>query len=122
MRKLLVMPLAVAALLLASIAFARPAATPKLQGTVGPGFSITLKQAGTKVTKLKSGSYLFAVSDKSAIHSFVLEKVKGGTFEKMITPVSFVGTKSATIKLTAGKWKYYCSVHPTTMLGFFTVT
>jgi hypothetical protein len=122
MRKLLVMPVALAALPLASIAFARPVAAPKLQGTVGPGFSIVLKQAGTKVTKLKAGTYLFVVSDKSAIHSFVLEKVKGGTFEKDVTSVPFVGTKSVTIKLTTGKWKYYCSAHPTTMLGFFTVT
>jgi plastocyanin len=52
----------------------------------------------------------------------VLEKEKGGKFEKQLTSVSFVGKKSFTIKLTRGKWKYYCAPHESLMQGFFKVT
>ena len=47
-------------------------APPTLTGTVGPGFTITLKQAGKKVTKLKAGTYVFKIADKSTIHNFHL--------------------------------------------------
>ena len=97
-------------------------ATPKLNGTVGPGFTITLKKAGKKVTKLKAGKYTFVVADKSSIHSFVLEQESGGKFEKDITDVSQTGTKTVTITLKKGKWKYYCKPHESAMFGFFTVT
>ena len=83
-----------AALALATVTVAagRPAATPTLKGTVGPGFTITLK------------------------------KTKGGKFEKELTDVSDTGSKTATIKLTRGTWKYYCEPHESTMFGSFTVT
>lgn len=48
------------------------AALPKLVGTVGPGFTITLKKSGTKVTKLKAGKYAITVNDLSGIHNFHL--------------------------------------------------
>ena len=41
------------------------AATPKLVGTVGPGYTITLTKAGKKVTKLKAGKYTFVIADKA---------------------------------------------------------
>ena len=50
---------------LAAGALGRPAATPKLQGTVGPGFTISLKRRGVKVKTLKPGKYTFVVSDKA---------------------------------------------------------
>ena len=53
------------------------AATPKLNGTVGPGFTITLKKAGTKVTKLKAGKYTFVITDKASIHNFSLDGPNG---------------------------------------------
>ena len=97
-------------------------ATPKLNGTVGPGFTISLTKAGKKVTKLKAGKYTFVVADKSPIHNFVLEQESGGKFEKDITDVSQTGTKTVTITLKKGKWKYYCMPHESAMFGFFTVT
>ena len=117
-------PLAVAAVALAAgaVASARTAATPTLKGTVGPGFTISLKRGGTTVKTLRAGTYKFAVSDKANIHSFVIEKEKGGTFEKTLTGVRFVGSKTATIKLTKGTWKYYCAPHESTMHGEFKVT
>jgi len=97
------------------------AATPKLVGTVGPGFTIKLTSAGKRATKLKAGKYTFVVADKASIHDFVLEQVSGGNFEKQLTTVPFTGTKTVTVTLKKGKWKYYCAPHESSMFGFFTV-
>jgi len=95
---------------------------PVLNGTVGPGFTITLKSNGKPVKSLKPGSYSFVVADKASVHNFVLEKKKGGTFEKELTTVSFTGTKAVKIKLSAGTYEFYCRPHESIMQGEFTVT
>jgi plastocyanin len=113
---------AVTALTAGAVASARTAATPTLKGTVGPSFTISLKRNGKAVKLLKAGRYKFVVADKASIHGFTLEKVKGGgKFEKALSPVPFTGTKSVIVKLTAGKWKFYCPPHESSMFGFFTV-
>jgi plastocyanin len=33
-----------------------------------------------------------------------------------------MGTKSVTVKLTKGQWKFYCKPHESQMFGFFAVT
>lgn len=101
---------------------ASPTGSSTLSGTVGPGFKITLKHDGKAVTTLPAGSYTFVVSDKASIHNFVLEKKKGGTFEKELTSVPFTGTKSVKIKLTKGEWEFYCRPHESQMQGEFAVT
>jgi hypothetical protein len=110
-----------ASLVLVVVASARTESTPTLKGVVGPSFTISLKRNGTAVKSLKHGSYKFVVADKASIHGFTLEKVKGGKWEKALSGVPFVGTKSMTVKLTVGKWKFYCPPHESTMFGFFTV-
>jgi plastocyanin len=105
----------------ATFALARPAATPKLTGTVGPGFTISLTSKGKKVKTLKPGRYKFAISDKASIHNFVLEQETGGKFERDLTTLPFTGTKTATVTLKKGKWKYYCMAHESSMFGFFVV-
>jgi hypothetical protein len=122
-RLLLPAVLAIAALVV--VAQTQAMSAPKLKGTVGPGFSIILKDStGKKVTKLKAGKYTFVVTDKSSIHNFNLEKTKGsGKFEKQITTVSASNvTKTVTFNLTKGKWKVYCQPHESTMHQEFTVT
>ena len=109
------------ALATAAIALARPAAPPKLTGTVGPGFTISLTMKGKKVKTLKAGAYTFVISDKASIHNFVLEQESGGKFEKDLTDVSFTGMKTVKVTLKKGKWKYYCAPHESAMFGFFTV-
>jgi plastocyanin len=111
----------IAALLLSVAASARPAATPTLKGTVGPAFTISLKLNGKKVKSLTAGRYKFVIADKASTHNFTLEQESGGKFEKDLTGVSFVGTKTITLTLKKGKWKYYCTPHEATMFGFFTV-
>ena len=96
------------------------AAAPKLVGTVGPGYTITLTMAGKKVTKLKAGTYTFAINDKSSSHSYGLDGPHG--FAKDFTSVSFTGTKTFTLTLKKGKYKYYCSAHEPSMFGYFSVT
>ena len=98
------------------------AATPRLVGTVGPGYKITLTKGGKKVTRLKAGRYTFVIADKASIHDFVLEQESGGKWEKQLTSVPFVGKKTVTVTLKKGKWKYYCAPHESSMFGFFTVT
>jgi plastocyanin len=113
--------LAIAAAVVALAVAVAPAlaATPKLVGTDGPGFTITLKKAGKKVTKIKRGKYAIVVSDKSDIHNF---RLKGPGLNKMITSVGFVGTKTVTVMLKPGKYTYVCDPHATIMKGSFIVT
>jgi len=94
------------------------AATPTLTGTVGPGFTITLTKGGVKVSKLKAGTYVVKVSDKSNIHNFHL---KGPGVDKK-TSVGGTGSSSWTVKLTAGKYTFVCDPHKTIMKGSFTVS
>jgi plastocyanin len=109
---------AVAATALVTTAFGRQSA-PTLTGTVGPGFSINLKQNGKAVKTLKAGTYKFVIHDKASIHSFSMDGPNG--FDKNFTQVPFVGTKTVTVKLKAGKYKFYCPPHESSMFGNFTV-
>jgi plastocyanin len=96
------------------------AALPKLKGTIGPGYTISLKNAqGKRVTTLKHGKYTLAVQDKSNIHNFTLNGP--GIKNKMVTGTGFVGPKTVTVTLKAGKYRYYCTVHPF-VTGTFKVT
>jgi plastocyanin len=104
---------------LAASAMGSAAATPKLSGTVGPGFTITLKSKGAAVKTLKAGKYSITVSDKSPIHNFHLS---GPGLNKEITTVSFTGTKTVTVTLKKGKYTFVCDPHASSMKGSFTVS
>jgi Copper binding proteins, plastocyanin/azurin family len=110
---------ALAAIIAALLVPSALAATPTLTGTVGPGFTITLKKGTAKVTKLKAGAYVIKVSDKSNIHNFHL---RGPKVNKEVTLVGYVGTKTVIVKLVKGKYTFVCDPHFTTMKGSFTVT
>ena len=93
---------------------------PKLKGTIGPGYTISLKDArGRAVKMLRHGKYTLVVSDKANIHNFTLNGP--GIKNKMITGTSFVGPKTVTVTLKTGKYRYYCTVHPF-VSGTFKVT
>ena len=109
---------ATAVLALAATATTAPAtAQTQLQGTVGPGFTITLTQNGKKVKTLKPGRYRITVDDKATMHNFVLQ---GPGVDREITGLNFVGKRSATVTLKKGTYTYVCTPHPT-MKGSFTV-
>jgi plastocyanin len=108
-----------ALLVAALVAVGSASAAPKtVNGTVGPGFTISLKLGGKKVTKLKPTTYRFRVTDKSSMHNF---HIFGPGVNKVITGVGFKGTKTATIKLQKGTYRYRCDVHPDEMHGSFRV-
>jgi plastocyanin len=109
------------ALALTAAGFGRSTAAPMLRATVGPGFTISLTKSGKQVRSLKAGTYRFAIADRSQEHNFVLERQSGAKLERVLTSVPFTGTKTVTIKLTKGSWKFYCDPHASMMLGRFTV-
>jgi plastocyanin len=110
----------VAALVVAAAAFGSSSST-KLIGTTGANdaFKITLTKGGHSVKTLAKGSYTFVIHDGSTIHSFALDGPHG--FAKDFTTIGFKGTKTVTLKLKAGKYKYYCAAHESQMFGHFTV-
>ena len=116
----------VAGLVLAGTAFSRTTSTPTLKGVVGPGFTISLKKAGKSVKgkTLKAGTYRFVISDKSDFHHFTLEREKPTKphFEFHLTGTGFTGSKTKTVTLKPGNWRFYCSIHEAMMHGDFKVT
>jgi plastocyanin len=94
------------------------AATPTLNGVVGPGFTITLTKAGKKVTKLKAGAYVIKISDKSNLHNFHLT----GPGVNKKKSVGAVGATTWKLTLKKGTYKYVCDPHVSLMHGSFTVS
>jgi plastocyanin len=115
----LVLTLVVAAVALAVAATASSMSTPKLTGTVGPGFTISLKRNGKAVKTLKAGKYTFVVTDKASTHNFEIE---GKGLDRAITTVPFKGTKTVTLTLKRGSYTFYCAPHESGMRGTFKVT
>ena len=107
------------ALTAVATALARTQATPTLRATVGPGYTIALKQNGKKVVRLKAGSYRIVVNDASSEHNFALRR--GGGPPRALTSVAFTGTRTATVRLTNGRWEFYCAPHEPMMRGFVAV-
>lgn len=108
---------------LAVLALAIPAgsqaATPKLVGTVGPGFTISLKTAaGKTVTALPRGTYAITVRDRSRIHDF---RLRGPRVDKTLSAVDAVGTKTVTVRFAAGRYQFVCQPHASAMSGAFRV-
>jgi plastocyanin len=118
--RLVLVVAAAAALTLALVPAATPASVTKVNGTVGPGFTIGLTKGGKKVTTLKAGKVTFVVNDKGSIHNFQLDGPKG--FAKKLTDVSFTGTKTVTLTLKKGTYKFYCEPHKSSMFGNFKVS
>lgn len=108
----------------AAVALARPSAThPTLIGIVGKHNAYTIalvNAAGKAVKKLKPGTYRVVIHDDSSIHNYELAGPNGKTWT--FTSVPFTGTKTFTLKLTAGKYKAFCAPHASVMFERFTVS
>lgn len=109
---------AAAAVAVQAVAPASAAAPTALVATVGPGFTITLTKAGKKVTRLKAGAYRITVRDRSNFHNF---RLRGPGNVNKATGVAAVGTKTWTVTLKRGTYRYVCDPHATTMKGSVTV-
>ncbi len=109
--------LSVLALALAAAGEARPQGTIQLTGTVGPGFTITLKNRTKTVKTLAPAKYTFVINDKSTIHNFHLT----GPGVNKKTTVGGKGTTRWTITLRTGTYNYVCDPHKSIMHGRFVV-
>jgi hypothetical protein len=111
---LLSLTLSAAVLLPGSGGAARTATT--LRATVGPGFTINVKNAaGVAVTRVSPGAYSIEVRDLSPEHSFHL---RGPGVDRM-TSVDGTGTVTWDVTLVAGTYSFLCDAHPGTMKGSF---
>lgn len=90
----------------------------KLDGSVGPGFDISLTQDGQAVTTLAAGTYTLTVDDKADIHDFHLT----GPGVDVMTDVAGTGTKTFEVTLQDGSYHYQCDPHSSSMNGDFTVS
>jgi hypothetical protein len=99
---------------------ARPAATATpLTGSVGPGFTISLKDSsGAGVSHLDPGDYTITVQNlnTTAEHNFHLL----GPGVDQATPFQ-AGTWTWNVTFTDGTFTFRCDAHPTIMRGSFTV-
>lgn len=113
-RLMLLLPLALAAVLLPSAAHSAAKATA-LTVTVGPGFSIKVTDASNNVIRqLDPGDYMFTVKNLSPSqeHNFHLT----GPGVDRASAFSNV-TETWNVTLGNGLYKYKCDAHPTIMKG-----
>jgi hypothetical protein len=115
---LLALTLTAAVALTAVIGAGSAGAVATVSGSVGPGFTIKLERNGKKVTKLRAITYKFRIKDRSSDHNFHL---RGPGVNRTITSVGFTGTKSVSIKLRKGTYRYVCDPHSDEMKGSFKV-
>jgi plastocyanin len=85
-----------------------------LQGSVGPGFDISLD--GTD--GLTAGSYTIVVNDQSSAHNFHLTG-PGGV--DVATDVGEEGEETFEVELQSGEYTFLCDPHASQMRGSFTV-
>jgi plastocyanin len=113
-RALLIAAVAVAAAVLPNAALAET----RLNATVGPGFTISLRNVdGTNVTHLPTGAYEIEVRDQGIEHNFHLL----GPGVDMRTEVEVVGTVTWKVNLVDGLYTFQCDPHSNTMKGQFAV-
>jgi hypothetical protein len=89
------------------------AATPTYKGSVGPGFTIALRNPPTKAGKIR-----LVVADLSSSHNFHLT----GPGVNVATSVGGTGTKTFTITLEKGTYRYRCDPHQSFMKGSFRIS
>jgi plastocyanin len=97
-----------------------PSTSAELDGEVGPGFDIEVKQNGQDAESVAAGTYTLKVEDKSDIHNFHLI---GPGVDQEVTSVPFQGEKTVTVALKPGTYTYQCDPHASQgMKGTFEVT
>ncbi|HZM84470.1 MAG TPA: hypothetical protein VFC19_52790 [Candidatus Limnocylindrales bacterium] len=91
----------------------------QLEGTVGPGFTISLTEDGQPVESLRPGIYWLTVHDLSSRHNFHIIGPAG--LDEVVTSVPFVGDVTVKILLKHGTVTFLCDPHRATMNGSFMV-
>ncbi|HEY7730658.1 MAG TPA: plastocyanin/azurin family copper-binding protein [Gaiellaceae bacterium] len=122
MKPILAVVLTAVAVGLVAVAAASAAKSPKLKGSVGPGFTISMS-----VKPKKAGTYSITVTDKASSHNFHISGPglpKSNT--KKVTVATAVGATGTitlkNLKLQAGKtYRFVCDPHASAMKGSFKV-
>jgi hypothetical protein len=65
---------------------------------------LTLSYKGKSVATLKPGLYTVAVTDRSTAYGFML--ATAGHRPVLVTGAAFTGTRSVSINLTPGTWRF----------------
>jgi len=73
-----------------------------ITGAVSATGRLTLAFNGNSVTYLRVGRYTVTVTDRSSTSGFLLQKAKRKALS--VTGTTFVGKRSASVRLTAGRW------------------
>ena len=106
--------------LCAFAALASPAAAHAVDlfATVGPDFTISLRNAqGQSVTQLDPGPYRIVVEDRSDFHNFHLS----GPGVSFATDVEALESVTWDVTFVEGRYTFVCDPHATQMKGAFTV-
>jgi hypothetical protein len=110
--------LAVSAAALLALAAPAAAHAADLFATVGPEFTITLRDAQNQpVTKLDPGEYRIVVEDRSEFHNFRLK----GPGVDVATDIEQIGTVEWNLTLAEGRYTFVCDPHASVMKGAFVV-
>jgi hypothetical protein len=119
MRRIVLVVAACVAAVMAAPGTPSSAAGRELQGTVGPGFTISLRdEDGQPVTSLRPGTYWLTIDDLSSTqHNFHIF----GPGLDVGTTVPFTGTVTVKIHLSHGEYTFQCDPHAHTMHGSFDV-
>jgi plastocyanin len=96
---------------------ATPSQAATYYGTVGPGATITLKNAaGVNVSRIRAGTHRFVIRDRSDDHNFHL--IKPGADRR--TGVDFRGRRTWSVRIRQGvRYRYVCDPHASSMRGSF---
>jgi plastocyanin len=111
--------LAVAAVVACALAVVGVASAdgPVWSGSVGPGFTITLRDAsGSVITSAPTGPVTVQVDDNSEEHNFHLY----GPGVDVATTVDGIGQSTFQVTLADGVYRFICDPHATRMRGQFT--
>ncbi len=96
-----------------------PAAPKRLNATVGPGATISLRTpAGVRVRALKAGAYVVTVRDRSKLHNFHL----AGAGVNRKTGVAQVATLTWKLTLKRGKLVFLSDQSPAKLRGVVPVS
>ena len=110
--------LVAAVCVLVSLASPAVAQAEDLFATVGPDFTISLRNAaGLSVTQLDPGHYRVLVDDRSDLHNFHLS----GPGVSLATDVEAVEKVTWEVDFVEGRYTFVCDPHATQMKGAFTV-
>ena len=110
--------LAFAAAALLSLAAPAAAQAKDLFATVGPEFTITLRDDQNQpVTKLDPGDYRIVVEDRSDFHNFHLK----GPGVDVATDIEQIGTVEWNVTFVEGRYTFVCDPHASVMHGAFVV-